>query len=238
MWYFLLCWVFSGVLIAEWFTPGSEHQWRAFERLSLGGCITSTLFHRSVLIPIWWRLIFVCWPFRHYSVKLTRRLKLKDSVTRFGEILPLWHNFKILGKFLWVCLVFDKILLLHCQKCYGIGQIFIAVDGQIIWNHWAIWSHCLQITMISIHFTHPSLSTAFSVSSSFFLAAKRTFKYFLIRQETWYSGYGRRLIFRRSWVRISASYTGWTFSHLFVVKIVLFVWKDENKRKKSREWPI
>ena len=30
-------------------------------------------------------------------------------------------------------------------------------------------------------------------------------------QEPWSSGYGKRLTFRRSWVRIPALYTGWTF---------------------------
>ena len=28
------------------------------------------------------------------------------------------------------------------------------------------------------------------------------------------------------------------FSHLFVVRIIKFVWKDENKRKRGRGWPI
>ena len=28
------------------------------------------------------------------------------------------------------------------------------------------------------------------------------------------------------------------FSHLFVVKIVMCVWKDENKWKRGRGWPI
>ena len=46
----------------------------------------------------------------------------------------------------------------------------------------------------------------------------------------WSSGYGRRLTFERSWVWIPAPYTGWTwqFSHWFVVKIVLFVWKIQK----------
>ena len=30
-------------------------------------------------------------------------------------------------------------------------------------------------------------------------------------REPWSSGYGKRLTFRRSWVRIPAPYTGWTF---------------------------
>ena len=48
-------------------------------------------------------------------------------------------------------------------------------------------------------------------------------------------GYGWRLMFVRSWVRIPALYTGWTlghFSHWFVVKIALFVWKDRKNQKR------
>ena len=39
------------------------------------------------------------------------------------------------------------------------------------------------------------------------------------RQEPWSSGYSRRLMFQRMWVRILTTHTGWTFSHIFVVKI-------------------
>ena len=28
------------------------------------------------------------------------------------------------------------------------------------------------------------------------------------------------------------------FSHLYVLRIVMFVWKDENKRKRGQGWPI
>ena len=43
-------------------------------------------------------------------------------------------------------------------------------------------------------------------------------------QEPWSSGYGRRLMFKRSWVQIPAQYTGWTFFCIdLFVKIVLFV---------------
>ena len=38
------------------------------------------------------------------------------------------------------------------------------------------------------------------------------------------SGYWRRLMFQRSWVRILASYTGWTFFHIWLF------WKTKNKR--------
>ena len=51
------------------------------------------------------------------------------------------------------------------------------------------------------------------------------------------SGFGRRHMFWGSWVRILARpYTGWHILHLFVVKIMMFVWKDENKWKRGRFW--
>ena len=53
--------------------------------------------------------------------------------------------------------------------------------------------------------------------------------------EPWFSGYGWRLMFWRSWVRIPSLYTRWTF---FVVTIVLFVKKDVNKLKRGRKLPI
>ena len=62
-----------------------------------------------------------------------------------------------------------------------------------------------------------------------------------IGREPWSSGYGKRLTFQGSWVRIQAPDTGWTwhFSYWIVVKIALFVWKKtENKRKRGRGWPI
>ena len=31
------------------------------------------------------------------------------------------------------------------------------------------------------------------------------------RAEAWSSGYGRRLVFKRSWVQIPVPHTGWTF---------------------------
>ena len=38
-----------------------------------------------------------------------------------------------------------------------------------------------------------------------------TAKHSYPRREPWSSGYGRRLMFRRLWVRIPSLYTGWTF---------------------------
>ena len=61
----------------------------------------------------------------------------------------------------------------------------------------------------------------------------------ILGRELWSSGYGRRLMFQRLWVRIPAPYTVWTFfTYLFVEKFVICVWKDENKWKRGRDWPI
>ena len=44
---------------------------------------------------------------------------------RLGTIL------KVLGKFLKVYLVFSKIFILPCQKCYAVGKVFIVVFGKL-----------------------------------------------------------------------------------------------------------
>ena len=49
---------------------------------------------------------------------------------------------KVLVKFFRVCLVFGKIMILLWQKCFTIGQVLIAIDGQIRLSNLAIWSHC------------------------------------------------------------------------------------------------
>ena len=42
----------------------------------------------------------------------------------------------------------------------------------------------------------------------------------------------------RLWVRIPHHILDKHFSHMYVVKIVMFVWKDENKLKRGRGLPI
>ena len=46
---------------------------------------------------------------------------------------------------------------------------------------------------------------------------KRYFISVKVLQEPWSSGYGKRLTFRRSWVRIPAPYIGWTFFHIYLL---------------------
>ena len=53
-------------------------------------------------------------------------------------------------------------------------------------------------------------------------------------REPWSSGYGRRLMLLRSWVRIPVPYTGSTFLTLICCKIVLmFVWKRPKINEKE-----
>ena len=62
----------------------------------------------------------------------------------------------------------------------------------------------------------------------------------LLGRDPWSSGYGRRLMSWWSWVWIPAPFLYWMdiFAHIFVVKIVMFSWKDKNKRKRGRGLPM
>ena len=62
-------------------------------------------------------------------------------MTRFGDISQFWPNLKSLGQFLRVYLLLGKNLDQLWQILYAIGQVFIDVNGQILKNNLAIWSH-------------------------------------------------------------------------------------------------
>ena len=47
-------------------------------------------------------------------------------------------------------------------------------------------------------------------------SSRRILIYLLYKKKSWSSGYGRRLMFQRSWVRIPAPDTGWTW-HFFTL---------------------
>ena len=47
------------------------------------------------------------------------------------------------------------------------------------------------------------------------LQVKQVIKQYRGEREPWWSGYGRRLMFQRSWVRILAPYTGWTIFQIY-----------------------
>ena len=53
-----------------------------------------------------------------------------------------------------------------------------------------------------------------------FLTGSWCYKTFWERREPWCSGYGRRLMFQRSWVQIRVLYYGWTSVHIYLLKIL------------------
>ena len=56
---------------------------------------------------------------------------VKISVTKFGEISPLWQN----SASLWA--IFKPTL----ANCYAIGQVSVVINGPILKNNLTIWSH-------------------------------------------------------------------------------------------------
>ena len=58
--------------------------------------------------------------------------KSVGRLTKFGEILPLWHNVKNFGHFEWAYLVFVKILSLLWQILNSIERIIIVENGKIL----------------------------------------------------------------------------------------------------------
>ena len=75
---------------------------------------------------------------KHPKAKKIKK-KLTTSVTRFGEISPLWQKLKVFGKFL---ISYFQILSLLWQNCDIIGLVFIVANGQILQNNLTIWPHC------------------------------------------------------------------------------------------------
>ena len=68
---------------------------------------------------------------------------LLTSVTRLGEISPLWQN-NIFGYFLWVHLV-DWQNSKHTLLFYNFGQISWLSMAKYRINNTAIWSHCFYV---------------------------------------------------------------------------------------------
>ena len=58
-------------------------------------------------------------------------------------------------------------------------------------------------------------------------------------QEPWSSGYGKRLTFQRSWVRIPAPYTGWTFfTYICCKNCNVCLKRPKNKQKEAGVGPF
>ena len=121
----------------------------------------------------------------------------------------------------------------HCSKIYFVNKS--SWTGLEPWLSW--------LSIVKAHWKDPFVASELAVCQLLLLticAAK--FNCICMRnclgRDLWSSGFGRRLMFQRSWVRILAHLLDGHFSHLFVVKIVMCVWKDENKWKRGRGGPI
>ena len=76
-----------------------------------------------------------------------------SSVARFGDFSPLWQNLKS-------CLQYFESLLIHLHtfeptliNLVCLLAKFFAVDGKILKNNLAIWSHCFHPFIILPHFS-------------------------------------------------------------------------------------
>ena len=106
------------------------------------------------ILPSWWQ----CDPMTRFHIQYLAIYSLPDgigigdrcyktliatySVTRFGEISSLCHNFTSLWANFWQFISYlAKMLSLLWQIRYIIGLIFIVANGQILKNNLTIWSH-------------------------------------------------------------------------------------------------
>ena len=66
------------------------------------------------------------------------------SVTRFGEIVPIWYNFKSLGQKVRVYLVFGKMLILLRHNVLPLGNFSLLQMTKHFKIIVAIWSQCRE----------------------------------------------------------------------------------------------
>ena len=101
------------------------------------------LFHPSRYVQSPFKSILLSLCYTHSHKHSQSYSPTGNSVTIFGEILPLWQNVKSLWAifkviFKYVCGKFCNLV----WKCfYAIGQVNIVTNGQIVKNNLAIWSH-------------------------------------------------------------------------------------------------
>ena len=72
---------------------------------------------------------------------IIRRKCIEASVTRFGEISPLWQHLKVFGQFLAWYILYYANFCIYFGNFYTTRQLLIAVNGQRLKNNLAIWSH-------------------------------------------------------------------------------------------------
>ena len=72
-----------------------------------------------------------------------------DSVTRFGDISPIWQNFTSLWQSFNSLFLIWKMMGVLRQIWNIIWLIFIVANGQLLKNNLTIWLHCIQTWCIS-----------------------------------------------------------------------------------------
>ena len=86
---------------------------------------------------------------REVRMKVKQSHYVESSVTRFGEISPLWQTFTSIWQ------NFDSFFLIWQNAestlaiCDIFGLIFIVANGQILKNKLAIWSHWLKASFLT-----------------------------------------------------------------------------------------
>ena len=96
----------------------------------------------------------------------------------------------------------------------------------------------LKISWVWTFKSYPSIYIKMSSSTLEIIIERYNKELFYIALESLSSGYVRRFKFWRSWVQIPAPFTGWTFSHYFVVKLNWSLFeKTENKLGLIVLWP-
>ena len=96
-----------------------------------------------------------------------------------------------------------------------------------------LWDSFNQLLSIFLPWDH--LSSQVTKTGAVFVLYQRN-----VGREPWSSGYGRRLTFQRSWVRIPAPDTGWTFFTLICCKncIVCLKRPKINEKKEAEVGPF
>ena len=79
-----------------------------------------------------WKILVICKGSHLFICRLQNTRLFTISVSRFGEISPLWPNVIKLWYFGKVHLLFGNLLNLLWQILYGFGQIFSDSNGQIL----------------------------------------------------------------------------------------------------------
>ena len=86
---------------------------------------------------------------REVRMKVKQSHYVESSVTRFGEISPLWQTFTSIWQ------NFDSFFLIWQNAeptlaiCDIFGLIFIVANGQVLKKNLTIWSHWLKASFLT-----------------------------------------------------------------------------------------